>query len=196
MRKLIATFLLFASVAQLQAAGLDLANSAETATFQVLGNPYGLAQQTSEIAVGGLINEADDLLFFASVMARGPRQSEAAQYTLGAGMKIYAGSLDLVIDDKTESQSVGALAIGAKVSILVLPHKVNPIDFVLEGFFAPSITSAGDAEKLWEFGGRFQVEVVPSARGYLGYRLIKVDITDHGKVKVDDNIHVGLSIDF
>ncbi len=170
-------------------AGLDLALSDESANLQLLINPYGLASGNSEIAIGGLINDVDDVLFFASIMARGPRQSNNAFYALGAGMKIYGGNLDI-------DQSVGALAIGARIGILVVPHRVNPVDFVIEGFFAPSITSASDTEKLWEVSGKFQLEIVPAARVYLGYRLVKMDTKEYGKVELDDNIHLGINISF
>ncbi len=189
MKKLLLAIILFVCVSTTQAAGLDLALSDESANLQLLINPYGLASGNSEIAMGGLINDVDDVLFFASIMARGPRQSETAFYTLGAGIKIYGGNLDL-------DQSIGALAIGARVGILVVPHRINPVDFVVEGYFAPKITSAGDTEKLWEISGKFQLEIVPSARVYLGYRLIKADTKDFGKVELDDNVHLGLNISF
>ena len=189
MKKLLAGLALFVCASFSHGAGLDLALSDESANLQLLINPYGLASGNSEIAVGGLVNDVDDVLFFGSIMARGPRQSETAFYALGAGMKIYGGNLEV-------DQSIGALAIGARVGILVVPHRVNPVDFVVEGYFAPSITSAGDTEKLWEIAGKFQLEIVPSARVYLGYRLIKADTKDFGKVELDDNIHLGINISF
>ncbi len=189
MKKILVAVMLIVGSTMGNAAGLDLALSDETANLQLLINPYGIAAGNSEVAIGGLINDEDDVLFFASVMARGPRQSNSAFYSLGAGMKIYGGNLDL-------DQSIGALAIGARIGILIVPHPVNPVDLVVEGFFAPSITSAGDTEKLWEISTKLQLEIVPAARAYLGYRLVKVDTKDFGKVELDDNLHIGINISF
>ena len=49
---------------------------------------------------------------------------------------------------------------------------------------------------MWEYSARLQVEVVRSARAYLGFRQVRVDVDDVGKVDVDDNFHLGISIDF
>ncbi|MCB1756669.1 MAG: hypothetical protein KDJ38_14195, partial [Gammaproteobacteria bacterium] len=168
MKKTLAALVLLFCSSTSFAAGLDLALSNESANLALLFNPPGASVNNSQISVGALFNDLDDLVFYGSIMALGPGKYEENYYSLGAGVKLYGGDLDI-------DQSVGALAIGARAGFYILPHPVNPVDVVVEGFFAPGITSASDTEKLWEFAGRLQVEIVRSARAYVGYRLMKID---------------------
>ncbi|HBR96420.1 MAG TPA: hypothetical protein DD979_03460 [Gammaproteobacteria bacterium] len=190
MKKLLAALTLFVASFTANGAGLDLALSDETANLALLFNPGGDAVSNSQISLGAMFNDLDDLVFYGTLMALGASKYEEKYLSLGAGVRIYAGDLDEL------DHTVGALAIGGRAGIYVLPHPVNPVDVVLEGFFAPGITSTGDTEKMWEYSARLQVEVVRSARAYLGFRQVRVDVDDVGKVDVDDNFHLGISIDF
>jgi hypothetical protein len=197
MKKTIAAFVLLASTLAcnaVAAAGLDLALSNETANLAVLFNPSTSSVNNSQISVGGVINDVDDIIFYGSIMAQGPGQYGDTYYSLGAGVKLYGGHLDG--GDDGSDQTIGALAIGGRAGFYILRHPINPVDVEFEAFFAPGITSTGDTEKLWEFTGKLRVEIVRSARAYLGYRLLKVDTKDNGKLEIDDNIHLGISIDF
>lgn len=185
---IVALVLLFCSSTSF-AAGLDLALSNESANLALLFNPPGASVNNSQVTVGALFNDLDDLVFYGSIMALGSGQQDENYYSLGAGLKLYGGDLDI-------DQSVGALAIGARAGFYILRNPVNPVDVQIEGFFAPGITSGADTESLMEFSSRLQVEIVRSARAYVGYRLLKIDTKDFGKVEVDDNIHIGISIDF
>ena len=190
MKKLIAaSVLLFASTGVF-AGGLDLALSDETANLAFLFNPPGVEVSHAQVGIGVLYNDADDLLFHASVLALGPGRYDGRFFRLGAGVKIYAGDLDGL------DETIGALAIGGRLGIPIVRDNANPVDAVVEGYFAPGITSAGDTESLMEWAARIQVEIVPSARAYLGYRFVEADVEDIGDVEIDDNFHVGISIDF
>ncbi len=189
MKKIFSALVLIACTSTSYAAGLDLALSDESANIALLFNPPGASVNNAQISVGGLFNDLDDLVVYGSLLALGPGKYDEQYYTLGAGVKLYGGSLDI-------DQDIGALAIGARAGFYIYPHPVNPVDIVLEGYFAPGITSFGDTEKLWEFSGRLQVEIVRSARAYLGYRLMEVETSDFDEIEVDDNIHLGISIDF
>lgn len=65
-----------------------------------------------------------------------------------------------------------------------------------EGYAAPSVTSFSDTERFYEAMARFEVEVVPSTRGYVGYRWMETRLEDVGKYKLDDAFHVGIRIFF
>lgn len=188
MKKILSALVLLFSSSMSHAAGLDLALSNESANLAVLFNPPGTVSN-SEMSVGALFNDYKDLVMYASIMATGPGQYNDDYYTLGAGIKIYAGSLD-------NEQSIGALAIGGRFGVYLFTHPVNPVDFVFEGFYAPGITSTGDTESLMEISARLRVEIVRSARAYLGYRLMKADTDEFDNVEIDDNVHIGISIDF
>lgn len=184
-----------------RAEGLDLALSHETANLYLILNPFSprsglqnggalrIAPRGSELAVGAFINETGDSLLHATIMARGVNISNGTQYKLGAGMKVIGG--DLEIDEK-----VSALALGFQASILLGYADTNPLDFTVEGFFAPGITSFSDAEQFSEIAARLQVEVIGQARAYLGYRRITFDTNDFGEQRLDRGIHLGLNITF
>ena len=63
-------------------------------------------------------------------------------------------------------------------------------------FVAPDITSFGDTEGLTEFTFRVELEVMPSTRGYVGYRRLEPELTEAGDVKLDDEVHIGIRINF
>lgn len=175
------------------AGGLDLSLSNETANLSVQLNPgMRYVPRTAggtDFTVGAFINEAGDNLAFGTLMARGVRQSVTTQYKLGAGIKLVAGDLDI-------DESVGALAMGFQTSILMASSLYNPVDFIIEGFYAPSISSFQDAESYTELAVRIQVEVIPRARAFLGYRRIHFDTNDYADLTLDRSVHVGLSINF
>lgn len=191
MKKILAALCLLGAVNQAQAAtaGLDLALSNESANLGIEFTPWGALAASSVANVGALYNERDDLVFYGTMMARGNREVDRNYVTLGAGLKVYAGDVDEL------DQSVGALAIGGELGLVLVPS-ANPIDLLFQGFVAPSITTFGDTEKLMEFSAKLRVEIVHSARAYVGYRLLQIDTEDYDDIEIDDNIHVGINIDF
>jgi hypothetical protein len=190
---LLGVWLLFSGVSVAQAGGLDLSLSNETALLEVqlapgmrfMPNQGGGA----EVSIGLFTNEPGDNLVFATLLARGVRQSNTGQYNLGAGVKLIGGDLDI-------SESVGALALGFQASILLASSTYNPVDFVVEGFYAPSISSFSDAESFTELGARLQVEIIPQARAFVGYRRMLFDTNDYPELSIDRSVHVGLSLRF
>ncbi len=102
---------------------------------------------------------------------------------------------DLVVDGE-DSEKVGALALGVQGGVLLSPSRTNPIDFIAEAFMAPSIASFTDAERYLELSVRLQVEVIPQARVYLGYRRLSFDTNDYQSLNSDSGFHVGLKVAF
>ncbi len=204
MNKVLAGLILLLGSTQVLAGGLDLALSDNTANISVTlsrdpllsdRSPYQAGG--SELALGGFINETGDNIVHATILARGIRQSLSSQYQVSAGMKVVAGEIEIntPTPDVTESESVGALALGFQAGMLV-PSASNPIELSLEAFYAPSITSFSDAENYGELTARVQIEVTPRARAYLGYRRLRFDTNDANNVSLDNNAHFGLSISF
>ena len=201
MKKTLASIaLLLGTIGAAEASGLDLALSNETANLSVLLNPYPLnGGGGSELALGGFISEAGDNILHATLMARGYRQSATSQYNLAAGVKLVGGQVEIdenrVIDDE-DNESVGALALGMQAGLLLASSQYNPMEVSFEGFYAPSITSFSDAESYSEVAARFQIEVIPQARAYVGYRRMRFDTNDYNNVRLDRSVHVGLKITF
>jgi len=184
-----------------RAEGLDLALSHETAYLFLTLNPFSpradvsprnpmrIAPRGSELSVGAFINETGDNLLHATIMAKGVNISNGTQYKLGAGMKIVGGDLEI-------DETVSALALGFQASVLLGYADTNPLDFTVEAFFAPSITSFSDAEQYAELAARLQIEVIGQARAYLGYRRMSFDTNDFGEQRLDRGVHLGLNITF
>lgn len=190
-RVLLCVVLMFSSSGSWAGGGIDLSLSSEAASLSILLNPGGVlsAGGTTELTIGGIVNEKGDNLYQATLLARGVRQSQGGQYNIGAGMRLIGGDLDV-------DETVGALALGFQASILLAPSKFNPMDLIIEAFFAPSISSFTDAEEYSEIGARLQIDVVPQARAYIGYRRLAFDTEDFNNVTVDKSVHAGLSIRF
>lgn len=191
-RLLVAAALMLSTTAtSALAGGLELSLSNETANLVVHLDQEQIYDRAggADIAVGVFTNETGDNLIHATLMARGMRQFATGQSNLAAGIKLIGGDLDI-------DESVGALAIGFQASLLVAPSEFNPVDFIVEGFYAPGISSFTDAEKFSEIGARLQVEIVPAAHAYLGYRRMIFDTNDFQNLTMDRSIHVGISLRF
>lgn len=200
MRKvLVGISLLFGSIGA-NAGGLDVALSNETANVAFLLNPpYQFSQGGgSELTIGGFVSEQGDRLGYATLMARGYRHANATSYSLGAGMKAVGGDIaipELAVSPETE-EAVGALALGFQFGVLLASSQSNPIELAAEAFHAPSITSFSDAERYTEFNARLQIDVIPQARAYVGYRSIRFDTNDFNDVRLDRSVHIGLKLTF
>jgi len=192
--------LLLGTIGMAEASGLDLALSNETANIAVLLNPTPLnGGGGSELSVGGFISESGDNILHASLMARGYRQSATSQYNLAAGVKAVGGRVEIDenrVIDGIDSERVAALALGLQAGLLLASSQYNPLELSFEGFYAPSITSFSEATSYSEVSARLQVEVIPQARAYVGYRRLRFDTNNFNNVRLDRSIHVGLKITF
>jgi len=131
-------------------------------------------------------------------MAHGIRKLPDQQYTLAAGVKLLSGNVEVgddFVDEFGSSDSVGALALGFKAGY-VIPSRQNPMELSIEGFLAPQITSFSDAEGFSELNARFQVEIIPAAVTYVGYRRIRFDTNNFNDVSLDQSIHLGIKLAF
>jgi len=182
----VATLLAVASVPA-YAGGLDISLSDKTANIMYLTDSGSLGYGGADVGFGGFFNENDDVLGMANLLVTSnPGSGNNIQFGIGA--KGYAGNLHDTDDN------VGALGIGGLVRY-VIPSR-TPMGIALEGYVAPRITSFAETKHLYEGMIRFELEVMPSTRGYIGYRTLKPDMENAGKVQLDDEIHVGIRITF
>jgi hypothetical protein len=205
MKKLLASAALLIAAGPVWAGGLDLALSNDTANLSITLNRdpfYSEQGQTqdggAEIAVGGFISEVGDKLLHATLLARGIRQTLNSQYQISAGMKLIGGQIEAGDnnDTRSDNETVGALALGFQVGLLLAPSENNPVELIVEGFYAPNITSFSDAERYGEVSTKLQVEIMPRARAYIGYRRMRFDTNDYQNIQLDRSAHVGLNISF
>jgi len=58
------------------------------------------------------------------------------------------------------------------------------------------VTSFADFDGLVEYRFALELEVTPSARAYIGYRVLEVELDTGLKYKLDDNAHIGVRFAF
>jgi hypothetical protein len=180
---------LLVTVTPLYAGGLDIGISKETAYLVYLTKTEAVGNNGADLGFGFLYTEDDDYLLTADMLVVGNSISQRNDLEFGVGVKGYAGALD------TPDKNIYALALGAQ-GRYVIPSKV-PMGVVAEGFYAPSITSFGDTEKMREFSLRYEIQVVPNTLGYVGYRFLETELDGYGKdVELDNNVHLGIRLIF
>ena len=170
-----------------QAAGLDISLSDETAHLQYLTDSGSLGYGGADIGFGVFFNEADDVVGTANLLVTS-NPASGRNFQFGIGAKAYGGE----VDDADET--IGAIGIGGLVRYIIPAQ--TPMGVAVEGYLAPSITSFADTEGLSEIMTRFEIEVMPSTRGYVGYRFLEPDLERAGEVELDDQVHVGIRITF
>ncbi len=169
-----------------QAAGLDISLSDETAYIVYLTDSGSLGYGGADVGFGFFYTEQEDYMATANIMVVGTL-GERRDLQFGVGAKLFAAALDIEEE---------ALAIGIGGQARYVFQSQTPVGFVFEGYVAPGITSFGDTDRLREFNVRLEVEVLPSTRGYLGYRFLEVDLDEVGDVELDDRAHIGIRLQF
>jgi len=196
----VTALLLCAAVAvpgQARAFGLDLALSNQTAQLALLLNPHSINYLNgAEMSVGGYFTEDRGNVAQLALTARSYTSGSSSLYKLGAGVKAVYGDIQLIdelaaaADD--DEPTVGALALGFEAVWLLVEGP--RLEFSLDGYFAPSITSYSGTEQFMEGAARLQFEVTPRAFGYLGYRRMRFDTEEIDDLDLDSGWHLGLKI--
>ena len=169
------------------AGALDISLSNETAYLVYLLDTGSLGYGGSDVGFGFFYTEQGDYMLTANVMVVGTL-GERRDLQFGVGAKGYGAS----VDDTDET----VLAVGIGGQARYVFQTQTPFGLVLEAYAAPGITSFADTESALEANFRAEIEVLPSTRGYIGYRYLEFDLTDSGEVVVDDNVNLGIRIQF
>ena len=192
LRKALITITALLSTTNAPAAGLDLKLSSETAEVTFLTQSATFGYGGADIGIGLFINEQDDFLANGSIIVSGSGTGDVRALHFGVGGKIYAGRLDF--GPNVPNPSGGAIAIGGNLRY-VFPSS-TPFAILVEGFWAPSVTSFSDFDRLVEYRAALELEVTPSARAYIGYRKLEVELDTGLKDVLDDNAHIGVRFAF
>ncbi len=166
--------------------GSDMAEM--TFLTQVSSFGYGGA----DIGFGALINEHDDVVANASILVSGSNAGDVRALHFGVGAKAYLGALDG--PQGNVDANGGAIAIGAHIRYVF--SSSMPFAVLAEAFFAPEVTSISDFDGLLEYRIGFELEVTPSARAYIGYRMLEVRFDDSPDYDIDDSAHIGVRFEF
>ncbi len=198
LRKALIFILAIAPFSTASAAAIDFRLGSKMAEVMYKTQDATFGYGGADIGLGVFLNENDDLLATGSILVSGSNEGDVKGLHFGVGAKIFAGILDF--PSPVDNQEGAALAIGAQVRY-VLPGKM-PMAILLEGFGAPDVTSASDFKGVREIRLAIELEITPSARAYIGYRALEVELNNglgnvNGKDhELDDKAHVGVRFAF
>lgn len=183
-RCLVAASLLAVSTAG-HAQGLDISLSDKTANLVYLSDSGSLGYGGADMGFGLFFNEGNDYLGSGNLLVTS-QPASGRNLQIGVGAKTYLGEHDAT-DEVAAGVGIGALAR------YVIPAQM-PMGVALEGYVAPQVTSFADTEGIQELMARFEVEIMPSTRGYIGYRMLEPEFEESGEVEFDDEVHLGIRV--
>jgi len=189
MNRLFVMIICIVSSSVVQARSIDINLASDSAQFKYTTLVGATNYGRTEMTVGFLYTENDNVLGEVGLLVIDEAGSKTPGLELGVGPKIWFGS-----DDKADA-SVAALGLGGQLRFknISAPRWV----FGASLFYAPSIVSFMDADKMVEYELRVEYELLPTANAYVGYRNIEADIHNYKKsVEIDDSVIVGLRFKF
>ena len=196
LRKALIFVLSIAPVSTVFAGAIDFKLGSHVAEVTFMKQDATFGYGGADMGLGLLFNDEDDLMVSGAILVSGSSDGEVRGLHFGVGAKVYAGIVDL--PSPLENQNGAGLAIGAQVRY-VFPGK-TPIAILLEGYRAPNVTSVSDFKGITEIRLALELEVTPSARAYIGYRTLSVDLAPNwvkdDEYKLDDRGHVGVRFAF
>jgi hypothetical protein len=176
------------SFSQVQANGIEIALSSETAQFTVRSDSSLIGLGGADLDFGLFFNDDNDIVGQISLM-QSRQASEGAPLTLGIGMRAYVGHLDV------SSQNILALGIGGEIRYTI--PGVMPMATYLQANYAPKITSFSDTKSVADLLLGFQIEILPQTIAFAGIRRLEIDTKTVKNFDVDDNsLHVGVRLTF
>jgi hypothetical protein len=181
------SLLLLVSTGIATAADFEAALSQDTAQFTLRSDSSLIGWGGSDLAVGLFFNDDDDVIFDASLMQM-RQASEDAPLTFGVGVKGYLGQLD------DPDADVFAFAVGGEVRYTI--PGTMPMAVYARAFYAPNITSFGDAEEVMDYQVGYQIEVLPQTTAFVGVRHFEIETDDDDYDLSDDEFFVGVRLTF
>lgn len=169
------------------AVDLEIALSGDSANIEVQAESEGFGFSGSDLNAGLFFNDDDDFAIYAGLLVDGTPAGDQP-FTYGLGGKIY------YIDADTPNATATAIALGVGVKFHI-PARM-PMAVGGDIYFAPDITAFGDADGLLDFRIRFEMDVLPNATAFAGYRRFEIDLDQGGDYDLDDNPHVGIRFQF
>ncbi len=165
------------------AGAIDFRLGSDMAELTFLTQTASFGYGGADIGFGALINEHNDVIANGSILVSGSSAGDVKALHFGVGAKVYAGTLDgpsgnLDVDG-------GAVALGAKIRY-VFPGNA-PLAVLGELYYAPEVTSISDFAGVQEYRLALELEVTPSARAYVGYRKLEVELDNGFDYEVDDD---------
>jgi hypothetical protein len=182
----------FAIVCPAHAGDLELAIGDEAIQLSYLTSATMMGTQEQNLNFGLLFTEKRDIV--ASMGLTAPALLGEARLpkwlSIALGVKGYFS----LIADPREIE-VFSLAPGIDCRF-TLPTEMS---MHLSGsfYYAPKIMTFGDADDMYDFTARYEVDFTSTATGFIGYRLLRYDQeADVPRFYVVDDIHLGVRVTF
>ncbi len=180
--------LLGLSIGAVQAEGIDANISGESLNFAYQAESINLMQGGADIEAGAFVNQRGDSGVFGKMLAVGQQASQNLPVQFGVGAKA-------MFADVKDGENISGIGVGGRVGYVV-PSRINPIGFIVEGYVAPGVTSFGNVDQIRDVSARVEVEMSGNTTvGYVGFRHLASDYNGV-TTELDDNVHVGLKMRF
>lgn len=189
LRFISALFLLVASY-QASATGVEFRVANETAEMLYMYKSSTFGYGGSDVAWGYLFNENEDKMFSGSFLVSGNGAGDARALQFGVGIKVFLADVG---GNNVDVQG-GGLGIGGLIRYVF--SSATPVALLAEAYTVPAITSFGDTNHFFESRFALELEVAPSARAYIGYKMVSFEDDANNKYEIDDTAHVGIRLSF
>ena len=188
MKKFLAVLVMSIATTGLSHAGMFdfyLSSKSLQATYSMDTGAIGYGGGNLEF--GGFFNDDNDYQGNLGLIVTGTPTSDLP-LTYGLGVMGYLTSID------QPDSNVQAVTLGG----LVKYHIPNRTPMAIGGrlFAAPAITTFGDGENFVDASVDFEVEVLPSATAYVGYRAVSTKLENYGTYDIEERFHVGVRLMF
>ncbi len=188
-RSIVALSLLaLATTAMADTVDLNLRNS--SAQFQYSAAMGREALGKTELHIGGLYsshaNNTKNTLGDFGIVVKDEVGSQVPGFSVGVGIKGLVAH--------TQGTNESGVAIGGLIRYS--PPGMSRLGIVGQVYFAPNITTFGDADRYVESVARFEFDVIPTAAAYIGYRNIKFSLNNGPDVTLDEGAFIGVRMSF
>jgi YfaZ precursor len=145
----------------------------------------------TEFHMGMLYADKNNILADFGLLVKDELGGNAPGFSVGIGIK---GVVAKVSGNSSSAKSASAMALGALVRYS--PPASRRLGIVGEAYLSPNIVTFGDADRYTETGLKLDYEVIPQAVAYIGYRKIKLGLTNPPDEILDEGVNIGVKITF
>lgn len=196
LRKALITTALLTPFSHASAGAIDFRVGEDMAELTFFTQNASFGYGGADMGIGVLVNEYNDVIANGSILVSGSSAGDVKALHFGVGAKLYGGDINGPDNASVDIQG-GAVAIGGQIRY-VFPGSA-PFAVLGEVFYAPEVTSISEWDRLLEYRLALELEVTPSARAYIGYRMLEVEFDTFGRsvdYEVDDSANIGVRFEF
>lgn len=161
--------------------------SQDAAQFSYIRDSGLLGSGDADLGFGLFFNDDSDIMLSLGLSVSGVPAGDQG-FSFGVGGRVYLGFVDDPSDD------FQAVALGAEVRYTIPGN--TPLHLAASGYFAPGVTTFGDADNFHDIWARFEVQVTPGAAAFVGYRHVEAELDRDSSYRLDDNVHLGVRFNF